>query len=119
MDYFTIYESKIGNIYLTSDGTYLTSLLFDLKNKDKYIRKNLEIFNKVKEWLNIYFSNKCPNFKVEYKINNLTPFRKLVFDLINKIPYGSVTTYNDIAKEIAKIKNIKKMSAQAVGRAVG
>ena len=38
---------------------------------------------------------------------------------MNKIPYGELTTYNDIAKEIAKTKNIKKMSAQAVGGAVG
>lgn len=38
---------------------------------------------------------------------------------MNKIPYGVLTTYNDIAKEIAKTKNIKKMSAQAVGGAVG
>ena len=36
-----------------------------------------------------------------------------------KIPYGEVTTYSDIAKEIAKQKGIEKMSAQAVGGAVG
>ncbi len=38
---------------------------------------------------------------------------------MNKIPYGNVITYNDIAKIIAKNNNIKKMSAQAVGNAVG
>lgn len=38
---------------------------------------------------------------------------------MNKIPYGKVVTYNDIAKEIAKIKGLNKMSAQAVGGAVG
>lgn len=38
---------------------------------------------------------------------------------MNKIPYGQVITYNDIAKEIAQLKGIKKMSAQAVGGAVG
>ena len=36
-----------------------------------------------------------------------------------EIPYGEVTTYGDIAKKIAKIKNKDKMSAQAVGGAVG
>lgn len=35
------------------------------------------------------------------------------------IPFGQVITYNDIAKEIADSKGIKKMSAQAVGGAVG
>ena len=38
---------------------------------------------------------------------------------MNKIPYGETCTYNDIAKEIAMSKGIEKMSAQAVGVAVG
>lgn len=36
-----------------------------------------------------------------------------------KIPYGKTITYNDIAKEIAMQKGLKRMSAQAVGGAVG
>ena len=38
---------------------------------------------------------------------------------MNKIPYGEVITYNDIACEVASKRGIKKMSAQAVGGAVG
>ena len=38
---------------------------------------------------------------------------------MNRIPFGQVISYNDIAKEIADSKGIKKMSAQAVGGAVG
>ena len=38
---------------------------------------------------------------------------------MNTIPYGKTITYNDIAKKIAKEKSIEKMSAQAVGGAVG
>ena len=38
---------------------------------------------------------------------------------MNKIPYGKTITYNDIAKEIANLKGIERMSAQAVGGAVG
>ena len=36
-----------------------------------------------------------------------------------KIPYGKTVTYGEIAAEIAKQKGIEKMSAQAVGGAVG
>ena len=36
-----------------------------------------------------------------------------------EIPYGKTMTYGEIAKIIAKEKGIKKMSAQAVGQAVG
>lgn len=39
--------------------------------------------------------------------------------IYKKIPYGEVITYNDIAKVVAKRKHMKKMSAQAVGGAVG
>ncbi|MDY2888062.1 MAG: hypothetical protein SOU19_00675 [Candidatus Caccosoma sp.] len=46
MEYFTIYESKIGLIYLISDGTYLTGLFFNksydaLKHKEQLIQKDL------------------------------------------------------------------------------
>ena len=43
----------------------------------------------------------------------------MVWSFVEKIPYGKTITYGDIAKEIAKIKHIDKMSAQAVGGAVG
>ncbi|WP_409200441.1 methylated-DNA--[protein]-cysteine S-methyltransferase [Methanobrevibacter sp. DSM 116169] len=36
-----------------------------------------------------------------------------------KIPYGKLTTYGDIAKEIAIKMNKENMSSQAVGGAVG
>lgn len=39
--------------------------------------------------------------------------------IIKNISYGNVITYNDIAKEIVFKRNIKRMSAQAVGGAVG
>ena len=122
MEYFTTYESIIGLIYLTSDGIYLTGLFFNksydaLKHKEELIKKDMIPLSEVNNGL--YFTGKDPSFEIKYKINNLTPFRKLVIDCIKKIPYGNVITYNDIAKEIAKIKGIKKMSAQAVGSAVG
>ena len=36
-----------------------------------------------------------------------------------EIPYGKVTTYGTIAKKVAKIMKKEKMSAQAIGGAVG
>lgn len=85
----------------------------------KIKEKDLKIFEETEKWLDIYFNGTKPDFTPKYKIENITPFRQLVINIMNKIPYGKVITYNDIAKEIAKIKNIKKMSAQAVGNAVG
>lgn len=122
--YKQTYYSPLGKIYMRSDGKYLTGLWFDgskdaSKHNEDYKEENLPIFEKTKKWLDIYFSGKNPEFTPKYKIENLTFFRKQVIDIMCKIPYGKVITYNDIAKEIAKTRGIKKMSAQAVGGAVG
>ena len=42
-----------------------------------------------------------------------------MIDIMMKIPYGKTITYGDIAKEIASRRGIEKMSARAVGAAVG
>ena len=125
MTYTNHYDSPLGGITLSSNGTELTGLWFDGQKyfgdtlPKQYEEKSLPIFEQSARWLNIYFSGKEPDFIPKYKIENLTPFRKMVIDIMNKIPYGKVVTYNDIAKEIAKIKGLNKMSAQAVGGAVG
>ena len=122
--YRKTYDSPLGRIYMRSDGKYLTGLWFEIsrdanKHKCDFEEKDLEIFDKTSKWLDIYFRGENPDFIPAYKIENLTPFRKQVIDIINKIPYGRTITYNEIAKEIAKNKGIKRMSAQAVGGAVG
>ena len=42
-----------------------------------------------------------------------------MWELLLEVPYGETTTYSDIAKQIAKERGIAKMSARAVGGAVG
>lgn len=124
MKYITTYNSPLDLINITSEGEYLTGLYFDKssdsnKFKENYATKDLKIFDETKKWLNIYFSGKIPTFTPKYKIENLTPFRKQVIDILNTIPYGKTITYKDIANIIAKEKRIEKMSSQAVGNAVG
>ena len=122
--YGKTYNSPLGKIYMRSDGKYLIGLWFENsrdanKHTGNFEEKDLEIFDKTSKWLDIYFSGENPDFIPEYKIENLTPFRKMVIDIMKKIPYGKTITYNDIAKEIEKNNGIKRMSAQAVGGAVG
>ena len=116
MLYIKTYNSPLGIIYMKSDGEYLTELSFKVEKENDYINKDLKIFKETSKWLDLYFSGKEPKFRPKYKIQNLTPFRKKVINIINEIPYGKTITYGDIAK---KIDNNKKLSAQAVGQAVG
>ncbi len=46
-------------------------------------------------------------------------FRQDVWALLLQIPYGKTVTYGDIARELAQKRGVEKMSAQAVGGAVG
>ena len=122
--YFRKYQSPCGIIIMKSDGTNLTGLCFEksndeLKHKEKLVEQDLQIFDDTTKWLDIYFSGKDPGFTPKYKINDLTPFREEVINVMKNIPYGKTITYNDISKIIAKNRNIKKMSSQAVGGAVG
>jgi len=125
MIYKYSYKTPDGfsNIEMSSDGKYLTGLWFvGIKDTSKYIdnyeEKDLEIFKETSKWLDIYFKGEIPKFTPKYKIENLTSFRREVINIINSIGYGEVITYNDIAKQIVIKRNIKKMSAQAVGSAV-
>lgn len=126
MVYKWIYKTpdSFDDLLLNSDGEYLTGLWF-VGSKDAFKHmidceeKNLPIFKETSMWLNIYFSGKNPDFTPKYKIENLTPFRQEVFDIMNAITFGSTLTYLDIAKMIASKRGIKKMSSQAVGKAVG
>ena len=124
--YKTIYKTPKGfsDIIINSDGEYITGLWFEgsrdsLKHKLDCEEKELPIFEETKNWLDIYFNGKEPQFTPKYKIENLTPFRKDVIDIMNNIPYGKTVTYNDISKIIAEKKGIERMSSQAVGGAVG
>lgn len=120
------YETPAGysNILMSSDSIYLTGLWFEDSSDSKkhigdYKETKLPIFEETIKWLDIYFSGQVPSFTPKYKIDNLTPFRKMVIDIMCNIDYGRTVTYNDIALEIARKRGISKMSAQAVGGAVG
>lgn len=126
MIYTSNYKSPIGNLLIASKenklvGLWIENQKYYLSNfKDKIIEtENLEILVKTKKWLDRYFKGEKPDIS-ELEINPIgSEFRKSVWEILKNIPYGEVITYNDIAKELAKQKGIKKMSAQAVGGAVG
>lgn len=109
---------------MASEGTALIGLWFEGQKyfadsiKEECTEKYLDIFDDTSRWLDIYFSGKEPDFTPKILITG-TPFRKSVAEIMLTIPYGKTMTYGEIANVIAKEKGIAKMSAQAVGGAVG
>ncbi len=109
---------------MSSDGEVLTGLWFEgthdaAKHKAAATDASLPIFRETCRWLDIYFSGRDPGFTPPYRLVGATPFREAVSREMLKIPFGAAVTYGDIAVAIAKNRGLAKMSAQAVGQAVG
>ena len=118
------YRSPLGGILLAADEIGLIGLWFD---GEKYFADNLParhtvgetpILAETKRWLDIYFTGKEPGF-----LPPLHPigsaFRRSVWEILLRIPYGQTTTYGEIARQLAAERGLPRMSAQAVGGAVG
>lgn len=129
MDYLYHYDSPLGGITLSSDGSALTGLWFDgqkyfgstlSKNSGCQIPSNssLPVFEQACRWLTEYFSGKNPGFTPPLSLE-ATPFRRAVWEILLTVPYGQTMTYGEIAAKIAGQKGLASMSAQAVGGAVG
>ena len=123
--YYCTYKSKIGLLYLISDGEsligcYLEGQKYFPNNIDNYyMNEELSILVKSKVWLEKYFNGENPSID-EIPLNYIgTEFRKTVWEVLKEISYGKLVTYKHIAEKIAKAKGIKTMSSQAVGGAVG
>ncbi len=124
MEYTHRYRSPLGGITLASDGDALTGLWFDGQKYfldtlcKEHQEKRLPVFEQARLWLDLYFSGKAPDFAPPLD-PRATAFRKAVWDILLSIPYGQTMTYKEIAGKIARQNGLARMSAQAVGGAVG
>ncbi len=124
MRYTGNFESPLGGILLACDESGLTDLLFTwekiparLSDRESEERETPFLLQ-AKRWLDIYFSGREPDFLPPLHLEG-TPFQLSVWQLLLRIPYGGTTTYGEIAKAVAAERGIPRMSAQAVGGAVG
>ncbi|MBC8577771.1 methylated-DNA--[protein]-cysteine S-methyltransferase [Yanshouia hominis] len=126
MYYKTTYPSPLGNLTLASDGENLVGLWIegqkyhgDTIPETMTENNHLPVFDAAKEWLDRYFAGE----KIAIHELSLAPiggdFRQSVWRILCEIPYGEVITYGGIAKKMAEKAGKEKLSAQAVGGAVG
>lgn len=124
MLYYKKVASPLGEITLRSDGEALTGLWFaddkhyGAKDIAGAALADLDIFVQAEAWLAEYFAGREPKVSVPLKLQG-SEFQMQVWRLLQDIPYGRLVTYGDIAKKIAAQKGMARMSAQAVGGAVG
>ncbi|MBP5592003.1 methylated-DNA--[protein]-cysteine S-methyltransferase [bacterium] len=120
-----IFKSKyitpdgFDDIVIESDGKFLTGLRFEQCKSEFDETENLPVFAETCRWLDIYFSGRQPDWMPKYKIEFSSAFRKEVLEETFRIPFGKTMTYGEMAQRIASRLGITKMSAQAVGGALG
>lgn len=119
MVYQTHYASPLGTLTLTADDMGLTCLSRSGGcDPNAVVRDDLPVFQETRRWLELYFSGREPDFLPPLHLVG-TDFQMAVWEILLTIPYGKTTTYGEIAAEIAARQGKTKMSAQAVGGAVG
>ena len=126
MIYRTDYESPLGRVTLASDGESIVGLWLegqkyfgDTVNGEMHREDRLAIFAKTRDWLDRYFRGEKPAIAEILLAPAGNRFRQEVWKILCDIPYGEVMTYGAIARMIAERLVREKMSAQAVGGAVG
>ncbi|MDR1088272.1 MAG: methylated-DNA--[protein]-cysteine S-methyltransferase [Coriobacteriales bacterium] len=126
MYYTTEYESPVGVLTLASDGEHLAGLwLAGQKYHGASVPlplhsdDGLSAFAEVRSWLDRYFAGLRPA-PSEIALAPLGgEFRQSVWALLEEIPYGKTSTYGALAAGVAERMGKEKMSARAVGGAVG
>lgn len=118
------YQSPLGEMLLAADEKGLTGAWF---TGQKYYGRLLSgaeteaempVLVQAKKWLDIYFSGREPELTLPLHFIG-TAFQQEVWQMLCHIPYGQTVTYGQLAQMLAEKRGLSRMSAQAVGGAVG
>ena len=100
------YDSPLGSILLTADEMGLTGLWFDGQKHfarglpAQHTEQGTPVLSEAKRWLDVYFTGREPDF-----LPALHPmgsaFRRRVWDLLLRVPYGQTVTYGQLAQQLA------------------
>lgn len=145
MQYVSYHDSPLGRLLLAADSEGLTGLWFegqkyyargleaehellDVGNAGGDSKKNnvsaengakaIKTLSDAGRWLDSYFLGKEPDISVPLHLIG-TEFQREVWKELLLINYGETRSYGEIAESIAKRRGLDKLSARAVGSAVG
>lgn len=124
MYYSTQYVSPPGMITLVCSEVALVALCLPGqrpfgKDTISVSPETHPILRQTVRWLDRYFAGKQPDPHELPLAPEGTPFRQIIWNLLLEIPFGQTATYGDLARKAAVILGKPRMSAQAVGQAVG
>lgn len=110
------YISPMGPLLLTCDDEGLTGIRFEQELPEKETVH--PVLEQTRQWLDAYFRGQELPRQMPLKLQG-TEFQKQVWQLLLTVPFGQTDTYGSLARKMAMLTGKEKMSAQAVGQAVG
>ena len=119
MLYIQRYRSPLGEILMAADDAGLVGLWFAGQKHfapglTQAREQDTPVLAAAGRWLDLYFAGRRPHFTPPLHLTG-TEFRMAVWSLLQEIPYGEVTTYGELARQLAQRLEVPHMSAQAVG----
>lgn len=123
--FYQYYSSPVGNLLLLAKESGLIAIEFDQEQPTTILDsfslateasgQVFEIFCKTREILDRYFQGEKLDFQnLDFLAPQGTDFQKSVWQILRQIPYGEMTSYGEIAKQLGKPNAMR-----AVGGAVG
>lgn len=125
MTVYTTFESPLGDLLLVGDesatapgGVALSSVSMPGQRYAPRIRpewrRDDEAFAEITRQLAAYFAGESTGFDIEFTMSG-TEFQQRVWQAVEGIAYGTVTTYGKIAEQLG----VPRDRIQAVGAAIG
>lgn len=120
------YDTPLGQLLLMAEDDALVGVWFagqrhapDAAALLPCSRAPSAVLLQAMRWLDRYFAGAQPTPDALPLAPAGTPFQKQVWQLLRAIPYGQTTTYQVLADQMAAQLGVERMSAQAIGGAVG
>ena len=112
---YTLFDSPLGDLLLASDHNALVGIWFaDIERAEtRDWQRDSGAFGEVTAQLRAYFAGELTEFTVELAPRG-TPFQHRVWDALQRIPYGTTTTYGKLAEGLGAPR-----ATRAVGLANG
>jgi len=119
MTSYSMIDSPVGPLTLTSDGKHLTGIYF-ARHKDRLAAQKdwqrddaLPVLQRACLEVTEYFAGQRTRFDLPLALQG-TDFQRSVWQALLKIPFGRTSTYGALAAAVGK-----PAAARAVGAAVG
>ena len=124
MTYLT-YSSPIGILTVFSDGVGIAGILPEIRHypfpaaETAVFASDDPLLIAAADWLDRYFAGERPApGELPLSVQG-SEFQQTVWKMLCEIPYGECVTYGGLSREYCRRTGAERMSAQAIGGAVG